>query len=75
MLGAKKIHIHILSLQIIFCMSSQFEGYPVVLVESQVLGLPILTTNISDAKKDLEGKYGLVVENSSNGVYKGMKKY
>ena len=56
-------------------MSSQFEGYPVVLVESQVLGLPILTTNISDAKKDLEGKYGLVVENSSNGVYKGMKKY
>lgn len=74
MLGAKKNPYPYFKFADCFCMSSQFEGYPVVLVESQVLELPILTTNISDAKKDLEGKYGLVVENSSNGVYKGMKK-
>lgn len=58
-----------------FLLSSQFEGYPVVFVESQILGLPIITTNVSDSKEDIDGKYGKVVDNSSKGVYKGMKEF
>ena len=74
-LGAKKNPYPYLKLSDCFLMSSQFEGYPVVLVEAQILGKTIITTDVSDAKKDIDGKYGIVVENSSEGVYQGMKKY
>lgn len=74
-LGAKKNPYPYLKMSDCFLMSSQFEGYPVVLVEAQILGKPIITTNVSDTKKDIDGKYGTVVENSSEGVYQGMKKF
>lgn len=73
MLGAKKNPYPYFKLSDCFILSSQFEGYPVVFVEAQILGLPILTTNVSDSKKDIDGIYGQVVENSEKGVYKGMK--
>ena len=56
-------------------MSSDFEGYPVVFIESMILGKPIITTNVSDSKKDIKDKFGIVVERSTKGVYEGMKKY
>ncbi len=56
-------------------MSSEFEGYPVVFIEAKVLGKPIITTEVSDSKKDIENKYGIVVEKSEDGVYKGMKEF
>ena len=74
-LGAKKNPYPYLKLSDCFLLSSKFEGYPVVLVESQILGKPIVTTDISDAKKDIDGQYGIVVENSSDGVYQGMKQF
>ena len=75
MLGAKKNPYPYFKISDAFLLSSQFEGYPVVFVESQILGLPIITTDVSDSKKDIQGKYGLVVENSEKGVYKGMKEF
>lgn len=74
-LGAKKNPYPYLKLSDCFLLSSKFEGYPVVLVESQILGKPIVTTDISDSKKDIDGKYGIVVNNSSDGVYQGMKQF
>lgn len=74
-LGAKKNPYPYLKISDCFILSSQFEGYPVVFVESQILGLPIITTDVSDSKNDINGKYGLVVENSEKGVYKGMKSF
>ncbi len=56
-------------------LSSDFEGYPVVFIESLILGKPIITTDVSDSKKDIEGKFGIVVEKSEEGVYQGMKQY
>ena len=56
-------------------MSSQFEGYPVVFVESMILNKPIVTTLVSDANKDIKDKFGIVTENSLDGVYEGMKKF
>ena len=35
----------------------------------------MLTTDVSDSKKDIDGNYGQVVENSSKGVYRGMKNF
>lgn len=56
-------------------MSSDFEGYPVVFIESLILEKPIITTDVSDSKNDIEGKFGIVVPKSEDGVYKGMKEY
>ncbi len=75
LLGAKKNPYPYFKISDCFILSSQFEGYPVVFVESQVLNLPIITTDVSDSKKDIKGKFGIVVENSENGVYKGMKEF
>jgi len=56
-------------------LTSDYEGYPVVFVEACVLGLPIITTNVSDAKQDIEGKFGYVTEKSTEDIYKYMKKF
>ena len=56
-------------------MSSDFEGYPVVFIESLILGKPIITTNVSDSEKDIKDKFGIVVEKTEADVYEGMKKY
>lgn len=58
-----------------FLLSSAREGYPVVFLESMVLNIPIVTTNVSDAKLDIENKYGIVVNNDDDSIYLGMKEY
>lgn len=75
MLGAKKNPYPYFKISDCFLLSSQFEGYPVVFVESEILGLPIVTTDVSDSKKDIDGKFGQVVDNSAKGVYRGMKDF
>lgn len=53
--------------------SSYYEGYPVTFLEAEVLKVPIITTDVSDSKQDIDKKYGIVVKNSEEGVYLGMK--
>lgn len=52
--------------------SSDFEGYGIVIDEAKVLGLVVITTDIADAI-DMVKDYGQVVDNSKDGVYLGMK--
>ena len=40
-----------------------------------VLNIPIITTNVSDAKKDIDGKFGIVVPNDDTSIYDGMKEF
>lgn len=56
-------------------LSSVSEGYPVVFVEAMILNTPIITTNVSDAKKDIQGKYGIVTDNDDEAIYNGMKQF
>ncbi len=58
-----------------FVLTSNFEGYPVVFNESLVMNIPIITTNISDAEKDINNKYGTIVNADSKDISKVMKKY
>lgn len=58
-----------------FVLSSSREGYPVVYIESMILNIPIITTNVSDSKKDIDKKYGIVVDNNDDAIYFGMKKF
>ncbi len=60
----------------LFVSSSREEGLATVLTEALTLGVPILSTNVSGAKEVLgeNNEYGLVVDNSENGIYFGIKK-
>lgn len=55
-------------------MTSEYEGFPVVYMEALILRLPIITTNVSDSKKMIENKYGIVVEKNVDLIYNSMKK-
>lgn len=74
-LGAKKNPYPYLEKSDCLLMSSDFEGYPVVFIESLILGKTIITTDVSDSRKELEGKFAIVVDKSEDGIYQGMKKY
>jgi len=55
--------------------SSKHEGYGLVLNEARVLDLPIITTDVADAKNITKDGYGFLCQNSDEGVYDGMKKF
>ena len=58
-----------------YILSSRYEGFPTVLFEAIILKKKIIATDVSGVKEMLEdGKLGLVVENSEDGIYDGMKK-
>lgn len=58
-----------------FILSSQFEGFPVVFLESMIMNVPLITTDVSDASIMIKEKYGIVVQNSDDGIYEGMKEF
>ena len=53
-------------------MSSDYEGYPVVFLESYILNKPIITTNVSDYE-DIQKGRGIVTNKSEKEIYKAMK--
>jgi glycosyltransferase involved in cell wall biosynthesis len=62
----------------LFVCSSRSEGYSLVIAESLVLGIPVLSTYCSGPNELLdEGKYGKLVKNDSdgNGLYEGLKQF
>ena len=58
-----------------FVFSSKFEGYGIVLDESRVLGVPLITTDVADSKIIIDEGYGILCDNDINGIYVGMKKF
>ena len=73
-LGAKKNPYPYLAKSDCLLMSSDYEGYPVVFIESMILGKPIITTDVSDYK-DIQAGRGIVTTKSTKGIYKAMKEY
>lgn len=58
-----------------YILSSRYEGFPTVLFEAITLKKNIIATDVSGVSEMLEnGKLGLIVENSEEGIYEGMKK-
>lgn len=59
----------------LFVCSSINEGFSLVIAEAMILGLPIISTNCAGPNELLDyGKYGLLVDNCEEGLYKGLKK-
>ncbi|MGP1500366.1 MAG: glycosyltransferase [Bergeyella cardium] len=58
-----------------YILSSRYEGYPTVLFEAITLKKNIIATDVSGVSEMLlNGKLGLITENSEEGIYLGMKK-
>ena len=55
-------------------LSSDYEGYPVVYLESFVLHKPIITTKVSDYEQVEDGR-GMVVEKDTQSIYMTMKEF
>ena len=74
-IGAKKNPYPYLRKSDCLLMSSDFEGYPVVFIESLILGKTIITTDVSDSKMDIENKFGIVTLKTEDAIYEAMKNY
>lgn len=59
----------------LFVLSSNHEGQPMVLLEALTLGTPIVATDIVGNRSVLDDKYGLLVENSIDGVEYGINQF
>ena len=58
-----------------YILSSRYEGFPTVLFEAITLKKKIIATDVSGVREMLDhGKLGLIIENSEDGIYEGMKK-
>ena len=73
-LGAKKNPYPYFNIADSIVLTSEYEGYPVIVIEALTLNKPIIVTDVSDMKKDLDGKYGIVVEKNVESLYSAMKK-
>ena len=54
--------------------SSFTEGYNLTVAEALILGVPVLSTDCAGPREILDnGKYGMLVENSEESLYEGLK--
>lgn len=58
-----------------FVLSSNHEGQPMVLFEAMILGKPIIATDIVGSRSALEGRPGLLVNNSESGLIEGFRRH
>ena len=57
-----------------FILSSFHESFGNVMIEALILGVPVLATKVATIDEILDEKSGMKVENSEEGLYKGLKK-
>ena len=58
----------------LYVCSSLYEGYNLTVAEALILGVPTLSTNCTGPCEILDnGKYGVIVDNSEDGLFSGIK--
>lgn len=73
-LGSKPNPYNYMGLADCYICSSRHEGFSMVVAEAIILGLPVVTTDISGTNEMFgDSEYGLITENSTDGIYAGMK--
>lgn len=60
----------------LFVCSSYKEGFSTATTEALIVGTPVVVTKCSGMREMLgDNEYGLIVDNSEDGIYKGIKKF
>ena len=54
-------------------MPSRYEPFGLVILEAMVLSVPVLSTEVASINEIMDKKYGMIVENSEDGLYNGIK--
>lgn len=75
LLGKKVNPYPYLKLSDCFILSSEYEGYGIVLDESRILNVPIISTDVADSKKIMNDGYGILCKNTTDGIYVAMKQF
>ncbi|MBQ8042984.1 MAG: glycosyltransferase [Clostridia bacterium] len=57
----------------IFVMASRSESFGMTRIEALILGLPVITTNVANSDKLIQKEYGIIVENSTEGITQGIE--
>ena len=57
-----------------FVLPSYYEGFGLVIAEADIVGLPVVSTNLDGPRKFLEDNDGIMVPNCEDGIYEGMKR-
>ena len=56
--------------------ASYFEGYNLTVAEALILRVPVLSTDCTGPNEILDyGKFGMIVENSEEGLYNGLRQF
>ena len=58
----------------LFVLTSSWESYGMVVMESLILGTPVVAGDYPALKEILSDNYGIRTENSVDGIYRGIKK-
>lgn len=75
LLGSKQNPYPYIKAADMFILTSDFEGFPMVVGESLCLEVPVLTTNYDSAKEQIsDGFNGFIVNNDENDIYQKIKK-
>ncbi len=59
----------------LFVCSSHKEGYSTAVTEALVLGVPVISTDVSGARELIGNSYGVVSQNSEDDLYASIKKF
>ena len=57
----------------IFVMASRSESFGMTRIESLILGTPVITTNVANSDKLIQSDYGIIVENTTQGLVSGIE--
>ena len=73
--GGRNPYPYIKEADLLVC-ASYFEGYNLTVAEALILGIPVLSTDCTGPNEILDhGKFGMIVENSEEGLYNGLKQF
>ena len=58
----------------LFVMPSRSESFGMTRIEALILGIPVVTTNVANSDKLIQKEYGIIVENSTDGIVSGIER-